>query len=124
MIVIGIDPGKSGGLAYINTAKPRRDGSVAFKFAATATDIANDLRHIVQDADECFAYLERVGATPQMGVTSAFTFGRGYGFLHGCLASLGIPYEEVLPNRWQGSMPTRTFSRTIGLAAASLRTTA
>ena len=50
-----------------------------------------------------FAYIEKVSSSPQMGVTSAFTFGRGYGFLRGLLTAYNYPFEEVLPRKWQAS---------------------
>ena len=50
------------------------------------------------------AYIEKVGATPQMGVVSAFTFGRSYGWLLGVLDALRIPYEFVTPQKWQKAM--------------------
>lgn len=36
-----------------------------------------------------------------MGVTSAFTFGKGYGFLLGMLAASGLSYELVTPQVWE-----------------------
>jgi hypothetical protein len=50
------------------------------------------------------AVIEFVHSSPQMGVKSAFTFGRSYGFLRGCLSSLGFPYVEVRPQAWQKAM--------------------
>jgi hypothetical protein len=36
-----------------------------------------------------------------MGVTSAFTFGAGYGRCRMALTAAKIPFEELLPQRWQ-----------------------
>lgn len=57
--------------------------------------------------DAIICYLEKVGPTPQMGVSSAFTFGRSYGFLRGLLVGLTIPFEEVSPQRWQSEFGLR-----------------
>lgn len=57
------------------------------------------------------ALLERVSASPQMGDTSAFTFGRGFGNLEMALTGNGILYEEVTPVIWQRRLhipPRRT----------------
>ena len=48
--------------------------------------------------------IEKVHSMPRQGVASAFTFGKGYGIWLGVLGTLGIPYEEVTPQRWQGAM--------------------
>lgn len=45
-------------------------------------------------------YLEEVHSSPQMGVTSSFTFGRGYGLLRGIIQTLGIKLIDVTPQKW------------------------
>lgn len=106
-LIIGIDVGKSGGVAWQSTLHERRHAE-AKSFSATETDTAWLFRDIQQSVDEeIIAYIERVGATPQMGVSSAFTFGRGYGFLRGILIGLGIPFEEVSPVKWQSAFGLR-----------------
>jgi len=32
-----------------------------------------------------------------------FTFGQNYGFVRGVLVALEIPFEEVLPQKWQAT---------------------
>lgn len=49
-------------------------------------------------------FIERVGATPQMGVTSAFKFGRGYGQVEGVIAALKWPIEYVAPAKWKRAL--------------------
>jgi hypothetical protein len=39
-----------------------------------------------------------------MGVTSAFTFGRGYGSLLMALTAKRVPFDEVPPGTWQKTM--------------------
>ena len=51
--------------------------------------------------DECICAVEDVSSSPQMGVKSAFTFGRGFGFIQGVLRSYGIPFELVKPQKWK-----------------------
>jgi hypothetical protein len=50
------------------------------------------------------AYIEQVASSPQMGVVSAFSFGRGYGNLEMALTAAGIPFERVRPQEWQKHM--------------------
>lgn len=73
----------------------------------TERDILDLLRDISREG-HCFAVLEFVRSSPQMGVVSAFTFGQGYGGLKMALAACGIPYEEVLPAKWQKALGCRT----------------
>lgn len=101
---IGIDPGKLGALALLDD-----DGRLLdiVKMPATERDLLDVLRDFkAQGADR--AYLERVHSSPQMGVVSAFTFGQGYGSLRTALAAIEIPFDEVLPSRWQATMKCRT----------------
>lgn len=103
---IGIDPGVSGGLACITTyADPVGPPVVtAIRMPETDDGVLAALRDMYDPhytSDPVYAALERVHASPQMGVVSAFTFGRGYGRLCMALAALTIPYEAVLPRRWQ-----------------------
>ena len=99
MRIIGLDPGKNGAAALL-----RPDGStdIAQFSKMTQADIADALREWAEEG--CFAYLEKVHSTPQMGVVSSFTFGKGFGFLVGCLTVLKIPFEFVTPNTWQKAL--------------------
>lgn len=47
------------------------------------------------------AYIEDVFSSPQMGVTSAFNFGRSVGAIQGVLAASEIPYSLIRPQRWK-----------------------
>lgn len=94
---IGIDPGKSGAIALV-------DGNIALSYCVkdkSEGEIVQWIADNTLDAEPAFAILERVRASPQMGVTSAFTFGWSYGFWRGVLASLRISFDEVIPAKWQ-----------------------
>jgi crossover junction endodeoxyribonuclease RuvC len=106
MIIIGIDPGQSGGVAIINTQTdftPR-----ANKMPATVHDIVELLYAMRDEHEQAKCYIEKVASSPQMGVTSAFTFGNGLGRLEGILAALNIPMEYVTPQKWQKAMQCMT----------------
>ena len=100
MIYLGIDPGKSGAIAGVWA-----DGSPFASHAHgdwTEHDIAEWLLGF--DLEQCKAVIEKVASSPQMGVTSSFTFGRSYGFLRGVLAAYRVPFLEVSPQKWQKAM--------------------
>lgn len=106
MTIIGIDPGKSGGIAWI------RDGSPCVeKMPETLKDLwelitSDILRN--ETIGMTVAYIEAVHSSPQMGVTSAFTFGQGFGHLEMALTAAGIPFERVSPQKWQKAMGCMT----------------
>jgi Holliday junction resolvasome RuvABC endonuclease subunit len=101
MIYIGIDPGKSGAMAIV-----WGDGQPAMsvcRFYATYADQAEWLSGF-DLTDPVVAVIEKVSSSPQMGVVSAFSFGKSQGFLLGLLTAYKIPYHEVTPQKWQKAM--------------------
>jgi crossover junction endodeoxyribonuclease RuvC len=108
MIYLGIDPGKQGGASALIDYDGLPDSCVHKLSFSTATerDIAQWIYGMKLGEDErtIVAVIEKVHSSPQMGVTSAFTFGRGYGFLRGVLSASGIPFVEVTPQKWQKAM--------------------
>ena len=93
MIYIGIDPGKNGGIAIIDS-----DGAIAFPFSEERLLI--ELDGIAQEY-ECICCLEHVHAMPKQGVSSTFNFGMNFGFIQGVLKAYSIPYELVTPQKWK-----------------------
>lgn len=94
MKVIGIDPGKSGGVAYLGGPFAR-----AYAMPVTERDIWLLIKGLVDDGAE-HAYLEKVHSMPGQGVKSMFTFGDSFGFLKGCLTASGVSWEMVPPKNW------------------------
>lgn len=112
MIILGVDPGMSGALAVLPIGD---DGHIsaepsAFKFdSLTERDIADLFWKCYLDSGEqLFAFIERVHSMPKQGVASSFKFGLSYGFLRGCLTTVGIPFEDVTPQKWQKLMGCMT----------------
>lgn len=101
MLIIGIDPGASGGIAFNNGTAP-----YAHKMPETEADLKELL--LSETSAPCFAYLELVHAMPKQGVTSSFNFGRNYGFIRGILIGMEIPFEDVRPQQWQKMMGCMT----------------
>jgi crossover junction endodeoxyribonuclease RuvC len=111
--IIGIDPGKSGGIAWITNGKPCVE-----KMPDTVQDVwelIQDIIHSGEPADRLSkvcggmkAYIEQVHSSPQMGVVSAFTFGNGFGHIEMALTAAGIPFERIRPAAWQKAMGCMT----------------
>ena len=95
MIYIGIDPGKNGGIAFIN---PTHNYQLVYPFSEEV--LLRELGACYKDYDmKCV--LEKVNAMPGQGVVSMFNFGQNYGFIQGVLKAYGIPYELVTPQKWK-----------------------
>ena len=103
MAYFGIDPGVGGGIAVLH-----RDGTVmaVTRMPATDGDLLAWLREQARPGDS--AVLEFVRSSPQMGVTSAFSFGRGYGGLRMALCACSVPFDEVTPLKWQTALQCRS----------------
>ena len=108
-LFIGCDPGKSGGIVALNA-----DGGIHLAEKMPDTDMGVwDLFEQLALVDaldgNMVAVIEKVWAMPSgsgaaMGVSSAFSFGMGYGALKMALTGNGIPFTEVPPRKWQESM--------------------
>jgi hypothetical protein len=102
MIFLGIDVGLAGGIAIIDSC-----GGVlaAVRMPETDADLYRTLSGWTKSPElaavEARAVLEKVHSSPQMGVASAFSFGRGYGACRMALTATGIPFDEVTPFKWQ-----------------------
>ena len=110
-VFIGIDPGASGGIAAVSEG----GGYVMHRtMPETEADLLEVLRGI-GGGHKCHAVLERVWSSPQMGVASAFKFGVGVGTLRMALTAAEIPFDEVVPSKWQ-----RVMECQVGTSRATL----
>lgn len=102
---LGVDPGKGGGLVVI-------DDTALVRFFArmpeSVPEMVDVFSGIAMQFDPLIAGLEFVRSSPQMGVSSSFTFGRGLGHLEMSLAWAQIPYKEIHPIKWQNALGCRT----------------
>lgn len=105
MSLIGIDPGKGGGIAWWDEDSQAWE---AVKMPDTVGDLVDLLRTLACHDGIRTAYVERVHSSPQMGVVSAFTFGRGLGNIEAACQALGIALHWVAPAVWQKEMGCRT----------------
>lgn len=101
--ILGVDPGRKGGLAFV------RAGEV---YARVMPAELNILAGILRDYTPGIAFVEAVHAMPGQGVVSCFTFGQGFGEILGVLAALRIRTVLVQPKAWK--------KETIGATPAGL----
>jgi hypothetical protein len=104
---IGIDPGVMGGIAILDAFA---GGLTVYKMPSSTEEILTLLHQLTQGKKYCHVILEQVHASPQMGVSSAFTFGRMFGQLEAFVHSLpeGKTFELVTPQKWQATLDCRT----------------
>lgn len=97
MIYIGIDPGKNGGIAKINT-----DTGFVKTVTFSEESLISELEgYFMFDKSPLRCVVEKVNAMPGQGVVSMFNFGQNYGFIQGVLKAYAIPYELVTPQKWK-----------------------
>lgn len=126
MIVVGIDPGLTGGIAVLDCHR-RVKRLTPMPVAAGLVDsyaIASTLRSLVGDPlDPPDVFLELVGAMPRQGVTSTFKFGRVFGAVEGVVGALQYPLHLIRPKVWQKvaheGVPASADPKERSIAAAS-----
>lgn len=94
---LGIDPGKTGGLAWIVP----QVGVQLMQMPDSRKDLWVEISRRYR-VTHC--YVEHVTTSPQMGVKSAGTFMQGKGEILMALTAAEIPYEEVRPLKWQKAL--------------------
>lgn len=109
MLIIAIDPGISGGIAWIENNNVQ-----AIKMPESPMDIYERLSSIKNDQTYCI--LERVGGyVSGNSATAAVKFARHFGNLEMALLALQIPTETVAPTVWMknvcGSLPKEKKDR-------------
>jgi len=107
-MILSIDPGNSGGLAFLGT----RDSALLALYSMPLRDSlsAGHTRHFVDGVrvaqlirahQPVCAVVERVSSRPGQGVAGVFAFGRGIGVLEGVLQACDIPITYVAPQVWK-----------------------
>ena len=94
-VVIGIDPGSSGGIVRLDGRAP--------PLAEPMPKTERDLWLLVHRwcGGIGHAFIEHVHSMPKQGVASTFTFGVNYGLLRMALIASGTSFEKVQPTKWQ-----------------------
>jgi crossover junction endodeoxyribonuclease RuvC len=108
MIIIGIDPGLSGGIAVLDNNKVidlfdmpvMADGKKNKKQLNSAL-LAKLIKEKTSNSSESAVIVEQVNAMPGQGVTSMFNFGQTFGAIKGICATLELPIFFVRPSKWK-----------------------
>lgn len=109
MIYLGIDPGKTGGIAVIEDV----EGGAAVSLEPMPLDPFETwqrIKAIPTYVGAAVAVIEKpfVHAGGRMGPQSAFNFGGSFFTLRAFLIAAGIPFEEVPPQHWMTAMQCMT----------------
>ena len=103
MIIIGVDPGLSGGLALLGDEK---DCALPF---STMSEMEEFLWQYAKDA--CTSLKAFIEEPPVFfkgaggGLASQAKLHRNLGQYEGLFMGLGIPFETVTPQKWQRGLP-------------------
>ena len=105
--IIGIDPGKSGGIARIRYSVDKKRHLFkepiydAYKCPKTIKEMVVILKMFNHLPSNPKCFLESVHAFPTDGRSSAFKFGMNFGIWQGILTALNIETILVTPQKWQ-----------------------
>lgn len=106
MIVMGIDPGQSGGISIFTVSS--KTGFVDNVTACKMPETERDVHEVLSFWKPDYVVIEDVHSMPKQGVSSSFKFGRSYGFLRGIVVGLGVPFQQVSPQTWQKTLGCRS----------------
>jgi crossover junction endodeoxyribonuclease RuvC len=110
--IIGIDPGLTGAVSILwpdkhitiedtpTMAVKKAGGKIGTEYLPR--EMANILQGL--EANWSQIYIEAVHSMPKQGVSSTFTFGKGYGIWIGIIAAFGIPVTFVTPQKWKKAL--------------------
>ena len=108
MIIIGIDPGLSGGIAVLKDKAiknlydmPVMSEGKKNKRQLNSAQLAKIIKENIHEKEETAIVVEQVNAMPGQGVTSMFNFGQTFGAIKGISAALGLPIFFVRPAKWK-----------------------
>ena len=110
MLIIGIDPGISGSICFLENGKildviemPTMAEGKKNKRQVNGSQIYNEITKIINTTqdNEVRVVIEQVSAMPGQGVTSMFNFGQSFGILKGICSAMQIPIYFVRPAKWK-----------------------
>lgn len=111
--IIGIDPGKNGGIAVLTLKRNRVHEDWWFIdkdwwFIDKARVEVFSEEALVKTCEQygtktknAIVYLENVHAMPKQGVSSTFNFGKNFGFIQGAIKQAGLDLVLVTPQTWK-----------------------
>tara|TARA_B100000963_G_scaffold255963_1_gene224556 strand:- start:528 stop:1022 length:495 start_codon:yes stop_codon:yes gene_type:complete len=110
MLIIGIDPGISGSICFLNDGKifeviemPTMAEGKKNKRQVNGSQIYNEISRRIHkfEKQNIRVIIEQVSAMPGQGVTSMFNFGQSFGILKGVCSAMQLPVYFVRPAKWK-----------------------
>ncbi len=110
MMIIGIDPGISGSICFLEDGKiidvvemPTMAEGKKNKRQVNGSQIYNEILKRIRKIDkkDIKVIIENVSAMPGQGVTSMFNFGQSFGILKGMCSAMQLPMYFVRPAKWK-----------------------
>jgi len=110
MLVIGIDPGISGSICFLEDGiikdvveMPTMTEGKKNKKQVNGSQIYNEIcfRIKTYEKKNIKVVIEQVSAMPGQGVTSMFNFGQSFGILKGICSAMQLPIYFVRPAKWK-----------------------
>ena len=110
MLIIGIDPGISGSICFLDDGKivdviemPTMTDGKKNKKQVNGSQIYNEILTRTQSFEKhnIRVVIEQVSAMPGQGVTSMFNFGQSFGILKGVCSAMQLSMYFVRPAKWK-----------------------
>ena len=110
MFIIGIDPGISGALCFMEHGKiidvidmPSMADGKKNKKQVNGSQVFNEISRYIKDKNpnDIKVIIEHVSAMPGQGVTSMFNFGQSFGILKGVCSAMNLSMHFVRPVKWK-----------------------
>jgi len=110
MLIIGIDPGLSGSICFMEDGKildviemPTMAEGKQSKRQVNGSQIYNEIlkRANNHEKNDIRVIIEQVSAMPGQGVTSMFNFGQSFGILKGICSAMQLSMYFVRPSKWK-----------------------
>ena len=110
MLVIGIDPGISGSICFLQNGRimdviemPTMTEGKKNKKQVNGSQIFNEISEKIKKLDkkDIRVVIEQVSAMPGQGVTSMFNFGQSFGILKGICSAMQLSMHFVRPAKWK-----------------------
>ena len=106
MLIIGIDPGISGSICFLDNGKildviemPIMTDGKKNKKQVNGSQVYNEITKRIKqfEKNQIRVVIEHVSAMPGQGVTSMFNFGQSFGILKGICTAMQLPMYFVRP---------------------------
>lgn len=105
MIVLGIDPGLTGGLAVVDAGNGQIRVLEAIDVPTEGEDakreVSPSVLTFIQKHRPGIAYIERAQAMPDQGASSGFNYGKGYGALRMAVRGCLVPLTTIEATAWK-----------------------